>query len=346
MVQDNESAAYGTPITKSSSNADVHNSLAIDLRTNTDTYYVGENVGLSGKVFNSTDGSDVKSTVTLTILNSTAIYSKTTFPTAANGSFQYAGFRLTTQGVLNLTATAEANGQTSTSFKIIHIRPPFNFESLLAHTWFWLPLAFAIISGIITSIMSVCGGCDYFNIQKSKGRAYLLFQFTFITSLTAMPLVILLFNDSPIGTGPISIVRHINANGITWFIDFGGIEIPFLVLVLSLLGANIRYLWDVYRFLGYDETQRKANLKVSDLYGLLWRGVTMFFLAPLLAYALYFALSLSGTDSLLAFAFSSIVIGLVAENIVGYLQDRARGALPATTTTTTPAATTTTTATT
>jgi hypothetical protein len=72
----------------------------------------------------------------------------------------------------------------------------------------------------------------------------------------------------------------------------------------------------------------------------------MFFLAPLLAYALYFALSLSGTDSLLAFAFSSIVIGLVAENIVGYLQDRARGALPATTTTTTPAATTTTTATT
>lgn len=76
----------------------------------------------------------------------------------------------------------------------------------------------------------------------------------------------------------------------------------------------------------------------------------MFFLAPLLAYALYFALSLSGTDSLLAFAFSSITIGLVAENIVGYVLDRARGALPATTTTTTTttaaATTTTTTATT
>lgn len=89
----------------------------------------------------------------------------------------------------------------------------------------------------------------------------------------------------------------------------------------------MRCLWDVFRYISYDEKsdedkrKGKEDLKVQDLYGLLWRGVTLYFVAPLLAYALYFAISLSGMDSLLAFGFSSIALGLIAEDMFQFIQD-------------------------
>lgn len=121
---------------------------------------------------------------------------------------------------------------------------------------------------------------------------------------------------------------YINVGGNVADNYVGGIEIPINVLVFGVAGGYLRYLYGL-RFLYEVPKEAKERPEDTDTfwgdiviydqmgpYKHSFRSLALFFLAPLLAIAVWFVLWQGGTSGYYAIAAVSFTIGLVTEEVI------------------------------
>jgi|GEM_PF-5249828 len=333
--------------------------LVITFKTDADTYYLNEVVNIRGNVSNS-NGTGVRSQITLNVcdfpcrfpLQSNSTIYSAHFLTLPDGSFMHDGFRMHSNGTFQIAVNASSGNSNDMAFRKIFGAEQSNFGDLIFHPIVRYPFWITVASGVAVSVMSLVGKWPkdkkkdkeedkekdkekdkedpWFTTDHRRGRLFLIAKFVYLSGLAYTPIIFLTFVPGPIGVGSISIVRDIQPNEIQWLINIGGIKIPFLVVVLGLLGAHIRYLWNLFNLTQEErlENHEKLNRRISrrtselDLYDVLWGALALFFLAPLVAVAFYFILVNSGMDNLLTYGFFSIAIGLMMEDAIRIIRER------------------------
>jgi hypothetical protein len=194
---------------------------------------------------------------------------------------------------------------------------------------------------------------------------YEIGRFICLTVIVATFVVALVFSEVEVGANsPIGLITihpllsNINAqpnvnNGQQprapgWYINVGGnvadnyvggIEIPLNVFVFGIAGGYLRYLYGL-RFLYEIPKEPKERSESTDTfwgdiviydqmgpYQHSFRSLALFFLAPLLAIAVWFVLWQGGTSGYYAIAAVSFTIGLVTEEVIRSLIAFARVSL-------------------
>jgi len=336
--------AFTVLVISSTQYASAENSsdIFVNFETFTTKYYTNEIVNVTGTVFNSTETSGVKSKITLTatLVNdgSEDMFYKSEFFSESDGSFIHDQLKPISTGIIQIKLEAESGESIATATKRIEVVDTLSFEDVLETKSFFIPIGVVIASGLGVTVFCVKAKNEHFTIKDEKGRLFIILQFVFISSLVFTPLLFLLFNAEPMGSGPISIQRDVKAESIFWNVTIGGLTIPFFVLILSGLGAYMRNLWDLYidifskaakglKQASGDQPENEDEQKVGSLYGQLWRGITLIFVAPILGAALYFVLDLASITSLATIGLSSIAIGLTAENVIDKIKASAKNKL-------------------
>ncbi len=317
----------------------------IHLKTPITKYYVNEKVNVTGSVFNSTNGEGISTSVMLKVLSPTnSIIHESNFVTQSDGLFKDK-FQVESSGTFQIVVQANYQDSVIEKSRTITVNNPLGLEEIVTRLSFQAPASAVVSGAIVVTIFSLWGirskeeELSWFNLKNPRGRAFVVAKFVLLSGLVFTPIAFLFFTPEPLGLGPIAIERHFDQE-IVWFVNIGGITIPFLVIVLSLLGAHIRYLWDFYQLftvpkkstdgtagttstteIGEDQTQKKP----LELYRLLWKSIGLFFLTPLLAIASYFVLVLGGTTNLLTIGLFAIGIGLTTENVVNKIIGKVKG---------------------
>ncbi len=309
----------------------------IHLKTPITKYYVNEKVNVTGSLFNSTNGEGITTNVMLKVLSPTdSIIHESNFVTQSDGLFKD-NFKVESSGTFQIVVQANYQDSTVENSRTITVNNPLGLEEIVKRPSFQAPASAIVIAAIFVTLFSLWGiwskeeELSWFKLENPRGRAFVAAKFVLLSSLVFTPIAFLFFTPEPLGLGPIAIERHLDQE-IVWFVNIGVIEIPFIVVVLSLLGAHIRYLWDLYQLFtvpkkpikqetdgtagtGEDQTQEKP----LELYRLLWKSIGLFFLTPLLAIASYFVLVLGGTTNLYTIGLFAIGIGLTTENVINMI---------------------------
>ena len=161
------------------------------------------------------------------------------------------------------------------------------------------------------------------------GRAYVAAEFVFLTIFTVVSILTLFFSNYQIGVNsPMGLVVNTYGNQTQWVVNLGGqkvsnvaqymggIQVPIYVIVLSFLGAYVYFLNKVPSLvkLGQEELEDQGL-----------QYLVRFFIAPLLAVALYLVLwqlDVTGTFILGAVSFATgLIIEEVTERILQFAKD-------------------------
>lgn len=165
-----------------------------------------------------------------------------------------------------------------------------------------------------------------------RGRFFVATIFLILTAFTFVTVITFLFMPSPIGaTSPIGLVINTDiSNQTQWVINIGGqpasgtlqylggVQIPVYVIVLSFFGAYIYFLVRIPKLV----EKKSTELINHSLFYLI-----RFFMAPILAIALYLVLwqlEVRGTFILAAISFAT---GLISERVTKRIVEFAKDAL-------------------
>jgi len=164
-----------------------------------------------------------------------------------------------------------------------------------------------------------------------SGRFFVATMFFILTIFTIIIVVTLFFMPSPIGvTSPFGIVINKDVSNETqWVVNIGGqpisdtlqyaggVQVPIYVIVLSFLGAYVYFLTQVPKLVKLKENSKLMNGALPYL--------VRFFMAPVLAVALYLVLwqlEVRGTFILAAISFATgLIIEQVTERIIEFARD-------------------------
>ena len=185
-----------------------------------------------------------------------------------------------------------------------------------------------------------------------------LLRFLCLSAIAGFSILSFVFADSEIGVNsPIGLVKQnfavlnktqmqsadpdkesqwvINVGGSQVDNYTGGLQIPTYVVIFGLAGGYLRYLYGLRFFFGrwikaegYEDVDKKwGDLNVMDNMSFLrhsLRSLSLFFLAPLLAVAVWFILFQGGTTGKYAIAALSFSIGLITEEAIQFIITFAR----------------------
>jgi hypothetical protein len=167
-----------------------------------------------------------------------------------------------------------------------------------------------------------------------RGRFFVATIFLILTVFTMVTVITFLFMPSPVGvTSPLGLVVNTDVSNQTqWVINIGGqplsgtsgdisqyiggVQIPVYVIVLSFLGAYVYFLIRIPKLV----KKKSSELMNNALFYLI-----RFFMAPLLAVALYLVLwqvEVRGTFILAAISFATgLIIEQVTKRIIDFAKD-------------------------
>jgi len=285
--------------------------LALSVTTDKSEYVTGDNVYVSGYVYNTTTLKPADVIVRIEILKG----SDTKFNTdeaTFNGTYGNGDYRVSDSGKLTITAKATANGVTTTASTTVNIKTVSQYFSFL---------------GVVAAPIVVIACLVYFLmlfIPQRKilsGRSFVATEFAFLTIFTFGVSLFFIFNEVPVGiNAPMGLVTNTIGNETQWVLNIGGqlstnsaqylggIQVPIYIIALAFLGAYAYFIINV-----------PSLLKQKDMEELECKGLNhlvRFFVAPLLAAALYLVLWQLDVKGTFILAATSFATGMIIEQVV------------------------------
>ncbi len=308
----------------------------ISIKTDRIKYPTGQLVSISGNVTNDT-GKPTNTTLSIQILrnddnvkNRPQIIYKTSI--YAKGHFQM-DFRNTNgEGKYNITAGLkdskplawtlfETENPLTTQYTFVLFEVLF-FGFLM----FWILL---IASKGKTHNTTTTNTTNTNTTIFEQGE---VIRFICLSGIALSPILAFIFSDleiganSPVGLIIKNFVDEKNKPETVWMINLGGtslnkysdgIQIPLYVLVLGVAGGYLRYLYKALTHPSQDEEKNKYDSKFF-----LRQTIAEFsdiVLAPFLAIAVWFILSVSGTPNNFTSAVVSFSVGFITADIVSFI---------------------------
>lgn len=330
---------------------------ALSIKTDREVYGEGDNVGISGYVYNGTDfPMNEKVKITIENIPSGEITDNASVVTAADGSYNHTVSN-TEDGNFKATALVNINDikeTASTTFQIKSI--------------FWTTPAIMLYVGasFFIALMAVIffGRKITEGIEKEGEKIFLveILRFICLTGIAVSFIVSLIFSEVEVGANaPIGLIikdpsegletgegaADSDVEGSQWMINVGGsaadnyaggIQIPVTVLIFGVAGGYLRYLYGLrylYEKKIYDgqpeHTEREwGDINIDDKLALFkhsLRSLSLFFLSPLLAIAVWFVVFQGGITAKYSIAAMSFTLGLVTEEVIQALIAFARSIL-------------------
>lgn len=344
---------------------DSNQGITVTVTTDRGRYILDENVKIWGIVFDKACNPTV-ATVTIQVLKDNEVLytvSKVTAP--QNGSYFDNGYNIQETGAHKIIVTAYYSGYNINASTSVNADFYRDAGDLLKVYWpeatiILISLFYFIVVIAISSHENIEAGKEKprtnqrkgrqlntknkekqhlqerlsgFFGQLFKGRFFVATMFFILTIFTVVIVVTLFFMPSPIGvTSPFGLVINQDVSNETqWVINIGGqpisdtlryaggIQIPIYVIVLSFLGAYVYFLIQVPKLVKLRENSKLVNGALPYL--------VRFFMAPLLAVALYLVLwqlEVRGTFILAAISFAT---GLIIEQVTERIIEFARGTI-------------------
>jgi hypothetical protein len=312
--------------------------LAVTAEVDKYQYSYCELVEVQGVIYNSSTGEPIKAKVLIQFfLDEKLLYSVSTI-SSENGTYLDKGYRVSECGFLNLTVSASSEGYHEVASIIIFSLSYENLGDILLNFKAQLALiALAIVYFFIVLVYvtrELEEGKEAILKDKLflKPRMFVGTQFIMLSIFAISILCILAFTPAPIGTkSPIGLVQNTYGNDTQWVLNLGGtkidgstqylggVQIPIYVIALSFVGAYVFFLNKVPNLV--NETDRKKMVDESLKY------LVRFFIAPLLAVALYLVLwqvEVRGNFILGAVSFAT---GLIIEEVTNRILDFAKDIL-------------------
>lgn len=238
----------------------------------------------------------------------------------------------------------------------------FEVKSIFT-SWSAIMAYFAISSLLLLLVVVWRGNSKFrdlsnpqqFRLMQNDIANYELLRFLCLSAIAGFLILSFVFADSEIGVNsPVGMVKQnfaslnktqmesdlesqwvINVGGSQEDNYTGGIPIPTYVVILGLVGGYLRYLYGLRYFFGrwikdggYEDVEKYwGDLNVMDNMSFLrhsLRSLSLFFLAPLLAVAVWFILVEAGTTGKFAIAAVSFSIGLITEEAIQFIISFAR----------------------
>lgn len=316
--------------------------LAVTVEVDKYQYSYCELVEVQGVVYNGSTGEPIKAKVLIQFfLDEKLLYSVSTV-SSENGTYLDKGYRVSKCGFLNLTASASSGGYFETASIIIFSLSYENLEDIIMNFLGPLSLIFVaivyffLVQFYVSRELEKTKEEDLKNKLFLKPRIFIALQFIFLSIFTISILCILAFTPAPIGTkSPIGLVQNTYGNDTQWVLNLGGtkiagstqylggVQIPIYVIALSFVGAYVFFLNKVPELV----KEKKTKKEIKKLFDDSLKYLVRFFIAPLLAIALYLVLwqvEVRGNFILAAVSFAT---GLIIEEVTNRILDFAKDIL-------------------
>jgi hypothetical protein len=239
-------------------------------------------------------------------------------------------------GRYNITASTVIGGREETSWKIIEVQEIY--FSRFSLFWFialgfFTCLVILIIRGTANKELS-----EIFRFICISGIIFsILLSFIFLNEKVSEIAPIGIVTKDPELPDEVGIIdtsegqeESILGDG-QWVLNIGGqaprykegIQIPIAVLIFGIAGGYLRYLYKTSKI--YDEYKARSNISVQEEKDRIWlfyhslQDISLLFLSPLLAIAVWFLLSqagIQGQESIYTIAVISFAIGLITEEVI------------------------------
>jgi hypothetical protein len=329
----------------------------LSINTDRKVYGEGDIVRIFGYVYNGTIFPlNEKVKITTENIESKEITDNVSVVTAQDGSYNHTVSN-TENGRYKANAFVNINGikeSAVTTFQIKSIFWTIPAQMLYVGVAFFLALMVVIFFG-----RKLTEG-----IEKEGEKIFLIeiLRFIFLSAIVSSFIVALIFSEVEIGANsPIGLIikdpsenvktggegaANSDDEGSQWMINVGGsaadnfaggIQIPATVLIFGVAGGYLRYLYGL-RYLyekktsgQLDHTEREwGDINIDDKLALFkhsLRSLSLFFLSPLLAIAVWFVIFQGGTTGKYSIAAISFTLGLVTEEVIQALIGFARSIL-------------------
>lgn len=316
-------SAEGTPPTNGTSN--------ISIKTDSARYATGHDVTISGNITNAT-GHNIDGVANIQIFREgdkgPQIY---TSVFARDGLFYYKVPNLGPAGKYNVSAQLNKFPEVRwTSFEVSD--PTFP--------------TFPIVLGAISIIVFIF---TLFLPKISSDNTYYIpgvLRFLSLSGIALTPAAFFIYADLEFGiNSPMGLVTKesaINGSSAQWVINIGGsnndnysagLQIPFYVFALGIAGGYLRYLYraafgsedkpkGLDSWVAPDPNKKRDEFMVGTL-----GELSEIILAPFVAVAAWFLLSIAGRPEIYTIALVSFTVGLTTKDIVNGLVKFTRGSL-------------------
>jgi hypothetical protein len=316
--------------------------LAVTVEVDKYQYSYCEQVKVQGIVYNGSTGEPIKAKVLIQVfLDENLLYSVSTV-SSENGSYLDEGYRVSKCGFMNLTVSASSGVYFETASIIIFSLSYENFGDIIMNFLgplfliFGAVVYFFIVQYYVSRELEKTKEEDLKNKLLLKPRIFIALQFIFLSIFTISILCILAFTPAPIGTkSPIGLVQNTYGNETQWVLNLGGtktagstqylggVQIPVYVIALSFVGAYVFFLNKVPELVKEKETKKEIKKLFDDALKYLVR----FFIAPLLAVALYLVLWQVEVRGHFILAAVSFATGLIIEEVTTRILEFAKDVL-------------------
>jgi uncharacterized membrane protein len=190
----------------------------------------------------------------------------------------------------------------------------------------------------------------------SRDKSYEMYRFICLSIIAIAPIIAIALSDVEITpTAPIGLITKLTGSntqnntrpGIEWMINIGGvqndhysagIQVPVNVFIFGIGGAYLRYLYKTATEIRGRGPQRREDkslteqkskqtaeqehiqtIQTTDFFYESLKDIALFFLAPLLAIAVWLILWQGGMTSTFTLAAVSFGVGLVTNDIVNFI---------------------------
>jgi hypothetical protein len=284
------------------------------------------------------------------IQNTSIPITSVTLLTDSFGRFNY-NISLQEAGKYLVSASTNLNGKSIESTTTFEVENIFfsNTFIMIYMAIFFLLLLLAVIWHANNKFGNLSDPVQ-FRINQNQIANVELLRFLCFSGVAAFTILSLIFADSEIGVNsPIGLVKQnfvalnetqmqtVGQNGKSaWVINVGGaqndnygggIQVPTYVIVFGLAGGYLRYLYGMRYFFSrltkddkFEHTDSQwGDLNITDNFSFIrhsLRSLSLFFLSPLIAVAVWFILFQGGTTGKWAIAAISFSLGLITEEVI------------------------------
>ncbi len=313
---------------------DSNNGITVTINTSNGEIKYDKPLIIQGVVYNTTTYEPTRATIVIQILkDNTVLYTATTVSSLPDGKYQDQGYCVCQTGTLQITVLATSQGyNASASTTVVSEYYKTIFDLLIVYLIPFILLSASVIVFVI-AIVSQTAAKKNKHVKQlglDSGKVFVAIMFVLLSLLTASIVAFFLFVPSQIGaSSPIGLVVNSNGNETQWVVNLGGqrtiessqylggIQIPVYVLVMSFLGAYVFFLTKIRTLL---EIPNGNDLTKQSL-----EYLARFFIAPLLAIALFLVLwqlEVRGTFILGAVSFATgLIIELVTDKILEFAKN-------------------------
>jgi uncharacterized low-complexity protein len=286
--------------------------LSLSVTTDMSEYVTGENVVVSGYVYNTTTHEPVNVVVQVQILKGSDV-TFTVNEATFNGKYSNGDYKVPNSGKLTITAKTTLNGVTATGSTTVNAKSYPWYYSILGTGIPIIVAGFSLVYFLILLFPT-----EKFKLEDHK---FVTAEFAFLTIFTVGVTLSFFFTTAPFGENtPMGLVINTYGNETQWVINVGGqslaglqqyaggIQVPVYVIILAFLGAYAYFLTKVPSFLNEKDQGKLEHEGLEYL--------VRFFVAPLLAAALYLVLWQLDVRGTFILGATSFATGMIIEQVV------------------------------